>query len=88
MTQDANLHLGAFLSLQTMECLLIGHHLTHIRLIIHSNNLVTCQDAHFLRGSSFDDARHSYRVFTDDKLNTHTAKRALQIVVGSLGIFG
>ena len=88
MTQYANLDLSAFFSLQTMKRLFVSHHFAHIRLIVHSYNLVTSQDADFFRRTTFNDARHSYRIFANDKLNTHTAERTLQIVVGSLGIFG
>ena len=88
MAQHSYFHFGAFLTFQSVEGLFIGDNLAHVGFAIHGHNLVSCQNAHFLRRSPFDDASDSHSVFADDKLDAYSAKGTFQVIVGGLSVFG
>ena len=88
ITDDTNLHLGVFGSLQAMLCLFIGYYLPHKGLTVHADNFVTRQDAGSLGRPILDDVLHVDSILPDGELDADTRERTAQVVVCCLHVFG
>ena len=88
IAHHAYLDLGVLGALEPVHGLFLGHYLTHKRLAIHAHNLVACQNAGLFGGTVLDDALDVNSVLSDDKLDTDTRERTLQVVGGSLCLLG
>ena len=87
-TIDTQFDGASLFSFQAAHGFFVCHYLSYKSRIVHFDDAVSSQHAHFLRRSSGDDIVHVDSIVLNGKLDAYTAKASFQVRVDRFQVFG